>query len=343
MAPLTHLLSDRLLVASDRFELIAAVDIRASARHELAERYPGVQIYDNHRRMFDEAQTDIVCVSTWPPSHHGVVMDVLDTEITGLLCEKPLAHGWAQGREILDAVRARALPMVTPHGLLRSRHAEEILERVHRGEIGELELVEIECARWDIINAGIHWLNFFVNLVPDDPSAWVMSLSEASTRTYRDGMQVETTAITYVQTVRGVRCVMHTGDEVETRRPGKGTVFRLVGTEGALEFWAWESAYRLQNGAHLQSMVFDVPRYPETAHQRYLEELAQQMDTGLRDYAVPESSLAALELCEAAYLSSAHRAKVNLPLSGWTPAGEPDWRPGEPYSGEGGGRNGRKL
>ena len=67
-----------------------------------------------------------------------------------------------------------------------------------------------------------------------------------------------------------------------------------------------------------------------------------QMDAGQPDYAIASSSLVALELCEGAYLSSAHRCRVTLPLSEFTPPPEPDWRPGQPYRGHGG-RNGREL
>jgi len=68
------------------------------------------------------------------------------------------------------------------------------------------------------------------------------------------------------------------------------------------------------------------------------------MDRGEPDYAVAEGSLLALEMCEAAYLSGRHGgAPVTLPLGEYAPPPKVDWLPGLPYSGEGGGRNGRTL
>lgn len=335
-------LSMTALAASSHFSLVAAADLRADVRDELARLYPGIRLYPDHRTMFADSPTDFVCVSTFPPSHREVVLDALKLDLVGILCEKPLADTAAAGRDILQAIRARGLPMAVPHGLLKLKHSEEILERVHAGEIGELELVEIECDKWDIINAGIHWLNYFVNLVPNDPAAWVMAATESSTRTYRDGMQVETTAITYVQTVGGVRAVMHTGDYVDIRRPDKPFLFRLVGTRGMIEFYAWESIYRLTNAAHPAGEFFSPAPYKEPAHQRHLEGLLDQLASGKIDYTIPESSLAALELVEAAYLSAAHGCKVTLPLHEFVVPTRPDWRPGQPYAG-GGGRDGRKL
>lgn len=330
------------LVASGRYDLAAAADLREDVRLALAARYPGIRLFPNHSLMFAECPTDVVCVSTYPPSHREVALDALELDLKGILCEKPLADTASAGRDILEAVRARNLPVAVPHGLLVSRHSEEILGRVRAGEIGDLELVEIECNRWDIINAGIHWLNYFAVLVSPDPMAWVMAIAECSTQTFRDGMEVETTAITYVQTASGVRAVMHTGDEVMIRRPEKGTLFRLIGTGGMIEFWAWERAYRIVNPTHPRGKSFQVERYAQSRYQRHLEALAGQIDSGLPDYAVAQSSLVALELCEAAYLSSAHRCKVTLPLAGFVVPPEPDWNPGQPYRGHGG-RDGRKL
>ena len=67
------------------------------------------------------------------------------------------------------------------------------------------------------------------------------------------------------------------------------------------------------------------------------------MDAGAPDYAIAESSLMALELCEAAYRSAAQGCLVTLPLETFVPPPTNDWAPGQPYSGRGGGRDGRRL
>ena len=70
--------------------------------------------------------------------------------------------------------------------------------------------------------------------------------------------------------------------------------------------------------------------------------MADMIDSGKADYTIPESSLLALEICEGAYLSSRHRCKVTFPVDRFTPPPSA-WDPGMPYSGQGGGRDGRKL
>lgn len=335
-------LSLNALRSSDRFELMAVADISASAREALAKDYPGIAVFDSHEAMFRQRPTDVVCVSTWAPSHRAVAESALELPLKGILVEKPLADTTADGAAILAMVKERSLPMATPHNLLVATHAKEILQRVERGDIGELQLIEIECSGWDIINAGIHWLNYACWLTGRQPVDYVMAACDTSSMTYRDGMQVETMAVTYAQARNGARIVMHTGDYVTTTRKGKDTLFRLVGTEGIVEFWAWESAYLVVDARNPRGKLVQVTPTGK-GHGDHLEAMARQIDEGRADYAIPESSLQALELCEAAYLACRHRCKVDLPLSHFTPPAKSDWEPGRPYSGSEGGRDGRKL
>jgi predicted dehydrogenase len=337
-------LSMAALAASERFELVALADLNPQAGEAASSRYAGIRTFTDHREMFASTPTDIVCVSTWPPSHLDVTRDALALPLQGILVEKPLADTAACGRQVLELVQEGNLPMAVPHGLLVADHTQQILELVQGGAIGELKLVEIQCRGWDIINAGIHWLNFFVTLTNRAPIAYVMGACDASTRTYRDGMQVETLAVTYAQTTSGVRVVMQTGDYVQTSEEGKDTLFRLVGTGGTLDFYGWEPRYRLLNADHPRGQIFEVDVLPRTMHQRHMEKLAEQMDRGEPDYTVAQGSLLALEMCEAAYLSARNGGiPVTLPLNEFVVPPPVDWQPGLPYSGEGGGRNGRTL
>jgi predicted dehydrogenase len=336
-------LSLNALAASDRFDLRAAADLRDDAREAIRKEHPGVSVFASAREMFDACPTDVVCVSTYPPSHREIALDALRLPLKGILVEKPLGDTTRAGRDILEAVRGRGLPLAVPHGLLVAPHATRILRHVHDGDIGRLVLMEIECGGWDIINAGIHWLNFFVAALRNEPMASVLAACDTATRTYRDGMQVETEAVTLVQARGGARAVMHTGDDVRTVREDARTLFRILGTEGRIEFPGWKSEYRLWNAAHPAGETVQVPTGPRRPHQVHLENLAAQMDSGRPDYAVAESSLSALELCEAAYLSHRSRCRIDLPLEAFRPSPATGWDPGQPYGGTGGGRDSRKL
>jgi predicted dehydrogenase len=336
-------LSLRALAASDDFQLVAAADLRPDVCQRLSDEFPGIQTFTDYRAMFAACPTDVVCVSTYPPSHEQIALEALKLDLKGILVEKPLGHTAASGQRILDAIKAKGLPVAVPHGLLARKTPCEIIERVQHGEIGTLKLVEIQCAGWDIINAGIHWLHFFVSLTRNEPMASVMALCDASTRTYRDGMQVETIAVTYAQTQSGIRVVMNTGDYVHVNAEGKNTLFRIIGTQGQIEFWGWENGYRLLNAEHPDGALITPEEFAVSGHQRHLERMAQMIRSGEVDYSLADASLQALEICEGAYLSSKYRAQVTFPIADWSAPAPSDWEPGEPYSGSGGGRDGRTL
>ena len=337
------MLSIKGAAASPRYELVAATDLRAEARAAVEAEYPSVRTFSDHTSMLAACDLDVVCVSTWPPSHLPITQEALASGLRGIVVEKPLGDTYMAGAGVLEAVRRAGAPMVVPHGLLVADHGREILELVLRGAIGALKVIEIECASWDIINAGIHWLNFALSLLPGDKAAAVLALCDSSTRTYRDGMQVETEAVTYVTMASGVRVVMHTGDFVPIAEANEGFLFRLVGSEGLLEFFGWKPYYRLMNGNYPKGQMFDIAVGSMSNHQRYLEMLADQMDAGIVDLSWAERSLAALEVCEAAYLSSRSGSMVRLPLLDFVPPARTDWDPGQPYAGQSGGRDGRRL
>ena len=336
-------LSLNALESSDRFDPVAICDVSPTALESAGARFPQAARFTDPLALFAACPTDLVCVSTWSPSHKEIALAALELPLAGILVEKPIGDTTGAAREIVDAVRRKGIPLCVPHGLRAAPHTLEILRRVRDGEIGDLLLVEVQCDRWDIINAGIHWLDFFVALSGGDPVEQVAAQCDRSTRTYRDGMQVETWAVTYAVTRGGVRFVMNTGDSVTTSARGKSTVYRIVGSGGTIEFWGWESAYLIVNAAHPAGSLIHVRRGAETNHQLHLEALAARMDAGAPEYAAAEESLAALEIVEAAYLSSRHGCRVDLPLSGFTPPGAIAWVPGAPYAGEGGGRDGRRL
>ena len=242
-------LSMAALAASDRFELVAVADVRQEALAAARTAYPAIDTFADHRSLLQTDTIDVLCVSTWPPSHLDVTQDALAVGLQGILVEKPLGDTYAAGAGVLSALQKAGIPAVVPHGLLVADHGRAILDCVAQGALGKLKIIEIECAGWDIINAGIHWLDFALSLVPDDPVIQVLAACDVSTRTYRDGMQVETEAVTYAYTRSGVRIVMHTGDFVPVAEANEGTLFRLVGSEGMLEFFGWKPRYRLTNRA----------------------------------------------------------------------------------------------
>src|ERR1700747_1693711 len=271
-------LSLEALSSSPLYRLVAAADLRLEPQKSLEREFPTLQTFGSHAEMMAHCPTDVVCVSTYAPSHESIVLDALAvSSLRGILVERPLADTAATGRRILGAIKSRTLPMVVPHGLRTRATSVEIIERVLRGEIGELRSIEVQCDKWDLLNAGIHWLDFCLAATGEAPVSSVLAACDTSTRTHRDGMQVETVAVTYVENVNGVRMILQTGDFISVNTPGKKTLFRLAGTAGIIEFWGWENGYSILNAQYPAGQVIVPDEFPVFGHRRHLETLAEQI------------------------------------------------------------------
>jgi predicted dehydrogenase len=204
------------LHASAAFQLTAAVDIRPEVRRELSKRYPNLKTFASHDELFAQCPTELVCVSTWAPSHEAITLAALTLPLRGILVEKPLGDVTAAGYRILDAIRHKGIPVAVPHGLVVKRCSLEVISRIHEGDIGELRLVEIQSPKWDLINAGIHWIHFLMTVAGPTTAERVLCACDTSSRTFRDGMQVETAAITQIDLANGVRGIVMTGDHLRS-------------------------------------------------------------------------------------------------------------------------------
>lgn len=141
----------------------------------------------------------------------------------------------------------------------------------------------------------------------------------------------------------GVRIVMQTGDTIRSNGRRDGPTFRIIGTLGQIEFWGWEPDSHLINPSHPEGRRIAPEEQPTSLHQRHLENLLPMIAAHEPDYSLPESSLTALEICEAAYRSAKHGVEIRFPLDRFEIPAPNDWEPGAPYLGHGGGREGRKI
>jgi predicted dehydrogenase len=337
-------LSLQALAESEFYAPLAAADLRPEVGDELRKKFPSLRIFADFREMFATCPTDVVCVSTYPPSHEEIAAEALKGPLEAILVEKPIADTVASGRRILDFVRQSWIPLAVPHGLMVKRCPLEIIERVRSGEIGELKLVEIQSPNFDIMSAGIHWLQFSISLNANHSVGSVLAACDKTTRTFRDGMKVETVAVTSVQMVNGVRIVMHTGDTVRSNGSRQSDVtFRILGTVGQIEFWGWLPDYYLVSPAFPYGKLFEPEEQPVSLHRRHLDNLIPMLRSKVPDYSLPESSLKALEICEAAYFSAKHGVEVRFPFDEFALPEPSDWQPGTPYFGEANVRDVRYL
>lgn len=335
------------VVADAGYELAGIADRSAEASAAAtADLAPGSPTFTDVGQALDHQRPDVVCVSTWAPSHREITEQALAAGVRGLVLEKPIAGTVTDARAVLDTLVDQRVPVVVPHGLMSMPAPLHLLDEVGSGAIGRLRSVQIDCTGWDLINAGIHWLQFAVACLGDDRVTTVECSTDVSTRTYRDGFMVETVAVTSAQTAAGVRLEVRTGDDIDVASP-TGTRIALAGDGGSVVYQPWEQEFRIDTGTG-ETVVTHPPGDVPTGHRLYLRRLHEQIAAGATDYAIPRQSLLALEIVRAAYLAARQGAAVTLPLERGdvmaTPASDDGaWLPGEVHDPGRGGRNGRSL
>src|SRR5258708_33919228 len=110
-------LSLEALSISPFFRLVAAADLRPEIQPSLEQAFPGIRTFASHAEMFAHCPTDVVCVSTYAPSHERIVLDALGLpSLKGILVEKPLGDTAAAGRRIVEAIKSKNLPLGAPPG-----------------------------------------------------------------------------------------------------------------------------------------------------------------------------------------------------------------------------------
>jgi hypothetical protein len=92
--------------------------------------------------------------------------------------------------------------------------------------------------------------------------------------------------------------------------------------------------YYLVSPAFPHGKLFEPEEQPVSLHRRHLDSLIPMLRSKEPDYSLPESSLKALEICEAAYISAKHGVEVRFPFDEFALPEPSDWQPGTPYFGE---------
>ena len=291
---------------SNEFELLAAADLSAAARDDVEGRFPEGRLFADYRDMLADCSTDVVCVATPAPSHASIGREVLSRNPKGLLLEKPLACDASSAEELLRAVRDAACPVVVPHGMLVLPAAQEIKVLIRRGDIGRIVSVEIQHAV-DLLNAGIHWLAYLLDVFDDDRPTRVRAEFDVSGRVVNDGVQVESRGDTRIELESGLRIELHSGNKTDPissvlpRAEPSGALFRVTGLNGVIEFSAWAGSFWIQVGDSDGKLVKLPLSSGSSYHQLFVEQLAQNISAGEADYSSAELSLAALRLIELAY------------------------------------------
>ena len=155
------MLSIKALEASERFELVGVADVSEAARARAVAEGVTAQMFADATGLLDASRPEVICVSTFAPSHSEIVGQAVDAGVRESCSKSRSPSTGPQDRppSIVCGSQAGA-PVVVPHGLLVRPASTDVLRHISEGVLGDLELIEIECRGWDLLNAGVHWVDF---------------------------------------------------------------------------------------------------------------------------------------------------------------------------------------
>lgn len=301
-------LSLEALAASSRFRLLGACDPSETARRRAAERYADLRLFPELDQMQRECGADVCCIASPAPSHAALSRRAIANGLRGILIEKPLARDSGTAQALLDDIAAMKLPAVVPHGMQVLPAPREVRGRIRDGDIGDIEVVTVHSSV-DLLNAGIHWLAYLLDVFDGDPVLSCHGEFDVAGHIVNDGVQVESRGLSRIRLESGARIDLYSGtgiavsSDVLPPAERKGAIFRITGSRGLIEFSAWAGSYWIRHAGTPGELI----RRPLTGavnyHQLVLENLADQIAKAEPDYRMAALSLAALRLVESAYES----------------------------------------
>lgn len=294
------------LEKSNQYELVAVADTSEAVLRDVASRFSGIRFFADYHDMLAECGPDVVCVATPAPSHARIGLSVLRNGLKGLLLEKPLSSDVATADALLKEVKRVGCPLVVPHGMLVLPAPMEIKSSIKRGDIGDVSSIQVQNSV-DLLNGGIHWIVYLLDVFEGDRPVAVTAEFDVGDHIVSDGVKVESRGRTCVTLSSGSSIELHSGRRTEPKssvlplEDQRGALFRVNGSEGAIEFSAWAGSYwigtRTSKGQIVRCTRPAMPSY----HQIFLEQLARSIAEDNPQYGSADLSLAALGLIETAY------------------------------------------
>ena len=132
------------LAKSDRFKLVAAVDVDTRNHKKVQDKFPGVRVYQDWREMLDKEKDNIDSINVTTPDHmHApIALKAMDMgkHVYG---QKPLAHKVGECRAMAD--KAKETGLVTQMGTqlasgFQNRFTVEFIRKSAVGKVKEVHL-----------------------------------------------------------------------------------------------------------------------------------------------------------------------------------------------------------
>ncbi|MNO57460.1 Glucose--fructose oxidoreductase precursor [compost metagenome] len=328
---------DGYLEFPERCRIVALVDIYPDKAEEKKSRFKldGVDVYDDHKKILDREDIDLIDICTPPYVHAEIAINSLNAG-KNVLVEKPMAASLQECDAMLEAAKKNK-KMLSVVAQNRFRTAFMNLKKTLDTELaGDIVHVQIDSFWWrghcyyDLWWRGT-WekegggctLNHAVHHI--DMSVWMMGMPEEvqafMSNTSHDNAEVEDISIALLRYKNGAlgqitSSVVHHGEEQQIILQGKKArlsapwnVYASISTSNG--FPKRDEALEQQ----LQSYYESLPEDKFSNHTSQINNVLHALETGEEVLVQGEDGKKALELITAIYKSSITMQSVKLPLS----------------------------
>ncbi len=127
--------------ASDSFALRWMCDLQIERARRALGRYSTVTATDDYARVLADPQVAAVAIATPAATHRDLALAALRAG-KHVLVEKPLAAGYAEGRELVDAAAERGLTLMCDHTYCYTPAVTYIRDLIASGELGDLHFLD---------------------------------------------------------------------------------------------------------------------------------------------------------------------------------------------------------
>jgi len=311
--------------ATEGVELVAVADIDEERLDTFGEAWeiPPAGRYTDHREMLREEELDAVSVATPSYLHHDHVIDAAELAAPGVVwCEKPIASGVTEGREMIAACEEAGSELLVNHSFRFTEKFVRLREAMREGLLGEVHSVHAGF-RMELLRNSTHVF---------DTLGWLLGERAREVSGYLTGENEAADALEAGQEVDDVGGGGHlvygedtfvTVDCTVARTPSS-MLYRFVGSDGKLSLNNDDNEWRywaLEDGTHVERehpAVADGWTWTgdyESAFPNAAEHVVELLDGGAENRSPGGAALRSLEIIAALYVSHHSGGRVEIPLA----------------------------
>ncbi|WP_163193463.1 Gfo/Idh/MocA family protein [Clostridium thermarum] len=321
----------------NRCKIVALVDIYPEKAEEKKQRFNLVdaEIYDDHRKLLQRDDIDLVDVCTPPYVHAEISINCLNAG-KNVLCEKPMAASLEECDAMLEAAkRNKKLLSIVAQNRYSTAYMKlkKTLDSKLAGDIVHAQIDSFwwrgHCyydlwwrGTWEKEGGGCT-LNHAVHHI--DMAAWMMGMPEevqaVMSNTSHDNAEVEDISIAILKYKNGAlgqitSSVVHHGEEQQIVFQGKKARISAP--------WKVYASSSKSNGfperneeleREIEKFYESLPESKYQGHAAQLDDILNYFETGEQVLIPGEEGKNALELITAIYKSATTKQPVKLPLA----------------------------